>query len=142
MWANHRRSLRQLIILQFSFGSSVDLNLGPAQTSDRLLADLWKMLQSLRVSAGNARLLGTTQHGRDLPCIDWTDHGKDVPGAEFNWIALFGPGVQPIGVRSDVEVTQSQIAGTIAHWVGEDFRTTNPKAAMPIPGLSEAISRR
>jgi hypothetical protein len=36
-------------------------------------------------------------------------------------------------VRSDVNVTQSQIAATIAALLGEDYNAAQPKAAAPLP---------
>ena len=50
-------------------------------------------------------------------------------------MAVFGPDTPPLGVRSDVQVTQSQIAATIAALLGEDFCTTSEKIAKPLPGV-------
>jgi hypothetical protein len=36
-------------------------------------------------------------------------------------------------VRSGVNVTQSQIAATIAALLGEDYNSFQPKAAAPLP---------
>src|ERR1019366_1937467 len=72
------------------------------------------------------------RHDRSWPRhtrVNWTDHGKDVPTAEFIWIAVLGPDTPPLGVREDVETTQSQVAATIAHLLGEDFAKGSPKAA-------------
>ena len=37
------------------------------------------------------------------------------------------------GERENVEVTQSQVAATIAALVGEDFNAASPKAAPSLP---------
>jgi hypothetical protein len=47
-------------------------------------------------------------------------------------MAVMAPGVEPLGVRSDVNVTQSQIAATIAGLLGEDYNAAQPKAAPPL----------
>ena len=65
--------------------------------------------------------------------MDWTDHGKNVPGAELIWMAVLGPGTAALGERENVEVTQSQVAATVAALVGEDFNAASPKAARPLP---------
>ena len=56
-----------------------------------------------------------------------------MPEAERIWIAVMGPGVAPLGVRSDVNVTQSQIAATIATLLGENYNAAQPKAAPAVP---------
>jgi hypothetical protein len=50
-------------------------------------------------------------------------------------MAVMGPKTPALGVRETVEVTQSQIAATIAKLVGEDFRAAVPQAAEPLPGV-------
>lgn len=112
-----------------------DLYLDAAHNADRFLAELWKMVQTMPEYRGKTSLIITTDHGRGETRIDWTDHGKDVPGAEFIWTGVLGPDTPPLGVRAQVETTQSQLAATIAHLLGEDFRSASPKAAPPLPGV-------
>jgi len=45
-----------------------------------------------------------------------------------------GPDTPKLGVRSDLSVTQAQIAPTIAALLGEDFAATNDRIAKPLPG--------
>jgi hypothetical protein len=78
-------------------------------------------------------LLITTDHGRGSTRADWTDHGKSVPGAEFVWMAVLGPDTPAAGELENVEVTQSQVAATVAALVGEDFTVTDAKVARPLP---------
>ena len=47
-------------------------------------------------------------------------------------MALLGA-VPAAGVRTQVNVTTSQIAATIASLVGEDFRSAVPAVAPPLP---------
>ena len=44
-----------------------------------------------------------------------------------------GPNVPNLGVRANLDVTQSQIAATIAALLGEDFVKAEPKAAPALP---------
>jgi hypothetical protein len=48
-------------------------------------------------------------------------------------MAVMAPGVQPLGVRSGISTTQSQIAATVASLLGQDYAAAQPKAAPPLP---------
>ena len=120
---------------EWGHGRRYDLYLESANNADRYLADLWKTLQSLPQYQDKTSLIVTTDHGRGDTRVDWTDHGKNVPLAEFIWIAVLGPDTPGLGVRAKVETTQSQVAATIAHLLGEDFEAASPKAAPPLPGV-------
>ena len=109
-----------------------DLYLEAAQRSDRYLRELWELLQSLPEYKDRTTLVVTTDHGRGTTPLNWTNHNKDTPGAEFIWLAAFGPGVPALGVRENIQVTQSQVAATLATLVGEDFRAASPAAAPSI----------
>src|SRR5262245_2161112 len=116
-------------------GRRYDLYLDAARNSDRFLAELWQKLQNVPQYRDKTTLIVTTDHGRGSTRVDWTDHGKKVPGAEFVWIAVIGPDTPAMGERENVEVTQSQVAATIAKLLGEDFQVASPKAAAPLPVL-------
>jgi phosphopentomutase len=118
---------------EWGHGRRYDLYLDAARKSDRFVADLWTTLQTMPEYKGKATLLVTTDHGRGPTRADWTDHGKDVPTAEYIWIAALGPDTPPLGVRENVETTQSQVAATIARALGEDFLAASPKSAPPFP---------
>ena len=117
---------------EWGHGRRYDLYLDAANQSDRFLAQTWAALQKDPQYRGKTALVVTTDHGRGSTRIDWTDHGKKVPGAEFVWIAVMGPGIAGLGERANVEATQSQIAATIAAVVGEDFTAANKEAAKPL----------
>ena len=118
---------------EWGHGRRYDNYLDSAQKSDKFIADLWATLQADPQYRGKTSLLVLTDHGRGPTRADWTNHGAKVPTAEFLWIGLLGPDVPALGVRENVETTQSQIATTIAELVGEDFRAASPKAAAPLP---------
>jgi hypothetical protein len=110
-----------------------DCYLDSARRGDDYLRRLWEMLQSMPEYAGKTSLVITTDHGRGETKQNWTDHGKDVDGAEFVWIGAMGPGVEPLGVRENVEATQRQVAATVASLVGEDYHGATPHSAAPLP---------
>ena len=118
---------------EWGHGRRYDLYLDAARNSDRFLAETWERLQADPQYKGKTALLITTDHGRGSTRADWTDHGKTVAGAEFIWIAVLGPDTPAAGEVEGVEVTQSQVAATVAALVGEDFATTDAKVAKPLP---------
>ncbi|HVK11754.1 MAG TPA: alkaline phosphatase family protein [Gemmataceae bacterium] len=118
---------------EWGHGRRYDLYLDAAHKADRFLAETWAWLQKDPQYKDKTALLITTDHGRGPTRADWTDHNKSSPGAEFIWVAVTGPGVPALGEREGVEVTQSQVAATVAALVGEDFLAASPKAAPPLP---------
>jgi hypothetical protein len=136
--ALERRSPRVLYIGlgetdEWGHGRRYDLYLDAAHKADRFLAETWEWVQKHPQYKDKTALLITTDHGRGGTRVDWTDHGKNVAGAEYVWIAVMGPDTPATGERENVEVTQSQIAATVAALVGEDFLAGSPKAANPLP---------
>lgn len=107
--------------------------LDAAFRADAFIGRVWDALQSLPAYKGQTTLLLATDHGRGATVDDWMKHGREVPAAESTWMAALGPAVAPLGVRSGVTVTTSQLAATIAAAVGEDFRAANPAAAPALP---------
>lgn len=108
-----------------------DLYLEAATRSDRYLQELWELLQSLPQYRDRTTLVVTTDHGRGSG-RDWINHSAQTVGAEFIWIAALGRGVRAMGVRRDVETTQSQIAATLGALVGIDFLKGSPDSAAPL----------
>jgi glycerophosphoryl diester phosphodiesterase len=130
---------------EWGHGRRYDLYLDSARNADRFLGELWDRLQADPQYRDRTALIVTTDHGRGPTRADWTDHGEKVPGAEFVWVAAVGAGVPARGEREGVEVTQSQVAATVAAVVGEDFRAAVPAAAPPLPlgpAVPEIIGHR
>ncbi len=110
-----------------------DAFLETAHSFDAYLADLWRQLQSSAHYKDRTTLIVSTDHGRGGGLSQWRDHGVDQKGSDAIWIAVIGPDTRPLGERqTSAAVTQSQIASTIAALVGEDFQSSNPKAAPPL----------
>jgi hypothetical protein len=117
---------------EWAHGRRYDLYLDAAERNDRFIRRLWETAQAIPQYTNRTALVIATDHGRGDTAVDWTDHGRKVPAAERIWMAAMGAGVPSLGIRSDVTVTQSQIAATIAALLGEDFRAAYPKAAPPL----------
>lgn len=117
---------------EWAHGRRYDLYLDAAWRNDRFIRRLWETAQSLPGYAGHTALVIATDHGRGNTGQSWTSHGRDVPEADRIWMAVMGPGIAPLGVRSNVNVTQSQLAATIAMLLGEDYNAAQPKAAQAL----------
>lgn len=128
-------------VLYFGFGETdswahdgrYDLVLQGAHRIDGYLARLWGAVQASPAYAGKTSLVITTDHGRGDAPVEWKGHGEKIPASDRIWIAVLGPDSPALGERSDcAEVTQSQVAATVAALLGEDWNAAEPKAAAPI----------
>ena len=118
---------------EWAHAGRYDLYLDATLRADRFIERVWNVLQSMPEYANQTTLLVTTDHGRGATTSDWNEHGRKVPAAESTWMAALGPGIPPLGVRTSVTVTTSQLAATIAAVVGEDFGRAVPAAAPRLP---------
>jgi hypothetical protein len=101
--------------------------------TDGYLRELWTWLQSQPDYRGRTHLLITTDHGRGRTPKDWRNHGADVVGAEDVWIAFASPRMPQRGVWRDAPtLSTSQVAATIASWMGVDWNADHPEAGKPI----------
>jgi hypothetical protein len=114
---------------EWAHGRRYDLYLDSAWRNDRFIKRLWETAQGLPEYAGKTALIVTTDHGRGNTAENWTGHGEKVPESDQIWMAVMGPGVQALGTRAEVSVTQSQVAATVAALLGEDYNAAQPKAA-------------
>jgi hypothetical protein len=135
-WLRTRRPVVLYVMLgetdEWAHEGRYDLYLDAALRADRYLERLWSWAQSVPEYRGRTSLVVTTDHGRGEGAR-WTDHGREVPAARRIWIAVLGPDTPPTGIRRRVEVTQAQVAATIAELLGEDLRSMTPAAAPPLP---------
>jgi hypothetical protein len=111
-----------------------DLVLEAAHKADQSIAELWNLMQSKPEYRDQVTFIITTDHGRGSGLKEWTQHDKQIKGAENIWIAVIGPDTPARGELANVpDVTQSQIAATIAALLGQDYRADSPAAASPLP---------
>jgi len=110
-----------------------DLVLESAQRMDGFVRELWDTMQSMPQYHDSTTFIITTDHGRGSGPVEWKDHGVEEKGSGNIWIGVLGPDTAPLGERKHTDaVTQSQIAATLAAFVGKDYRKDVPAAAPPI----------
>jgi hypothetical protein len=101
--------------------------------TDTYLEQLWNWLESQPDYRGRTHVLITTDHGRGRTAKDWRDHGAKIEGAQDVWIAFASPAMRQRGEWSNqTRLSTSQIAATLARWVGLDWNRMRPNAGQPI----------
>lgn len=117
-----------------------------AHRVDAYLQRLWSALQSMPEYKSKTTLIFTTDHGRGGDADKgWQTHGGKVPESKYIFLGLLGAGVPANGVRSNTPpLTQSQIAATLARFVGQDWNAAEPSSGKPISmePLSTAVQPR
>ena len=107
--------------------------LDAAHRVDSYLRTIWDLAQSMPEYRGTTTLIFSPDHGRGLAPKKWRDHGEEVPDSKYIWMAFMGPDTPALGERTRIAaVTQSQIAATLAAFLGEDYAADVPKAGEPI----------
>lgn len=97
-----------------------DLYLQQAADIDRMISDLWYLVQTDPYYRDNTTFLITTDHGRGWKPNKWTTHGFWAEGSGQIWMAVLGPDILPGGeMQSHSQVYQKQLAATIASLLGD-----------------------
>ena len=116
-----------------------DLVLHSAHDIDHFIEQLWNTMQSIPGYRDQTTFIITADHGRGSGLTEWKDHGAKQKGSENIGIAVIGPDTEPLGERSNISlVTQSQIAATLACFLGKDLRHDVPAAA---PAIHDVLSK-
>ena len=107
---------------EFAHKGRYDLYLQHASEVDRMIEELWHYVQTTPGYKDNTTFIITTDHGRGSKTSKWTDHGTFISGSSQTWLAIMGPGIDPLGeVKDKEQLYQVQIAQTIAGLLGEEF---------------------
>jgi hypothetical protein len=108
---------------EFAHEGRYDLYLQQAAQFDKMLAELWHWVQTTPGYKDNTTFIITTDHGRGSKPGNWSKHGFFTGGSSQAWLAVIGPGIQPLGeIKDKQQVYQKQLAQTIAALMGEKFR--------------------
>jgi hypothetical protein len=113
-----------------------DVYLDSAHKVDGFIRELWDYAQSTPQYRGKTTFIITTDHGRGLG-EKWTSHGRKVDRCNEMWMAVLGPDTPALGEVSKGRYTQSQVARTLAAFLGLEF-SGDPEAG---PLLETSIKR-
>lgn len=110
-----------------------DTLLPTIQKFDNYVQRLWETVQASDHYRDKTTLILVTDHGRGLAPENWKHHGAKIDEAQYIWMAFLGPDTPALGERTNcAEITQSQVAATLAAFLGEDYNKDVPKAAAPV----------
>jgi hypothetical protein len=108
-----------------------------AHRADQYLRILWETVQSVPEYRGTTTLVFTTDHGRGAGEV-WRTHGRGTPDSRYIWMAFLGPDTAALGERKQIYlVKQSQLAVTVAAFLGENYLADKPNAGAPIVDVLE-----
>lgn len=125
---------------EWAHGGRYDNYLTAAHNADGFIRRLWETAQSIQQFRDKTTFVITTDHGRGHGG-NWKHHGASIAGAEYIWAAVIGPDTAPLGERTDIPpITQSQLAATLAAFLGEDFHKAFPRSGAPITAVVGSIS--
>jgi hypothetical protein len=104
-----------------------DLYLQQAADIDRMIADLWYLVQTDPYYKDSTTFLITTDHGRGWKPNKWTTHGFWAKGSGDIWMAVLGPAIEPEGeLQNRDQVYQKQLAATISSLLGDPTGPGHP----------------
>jgi len=107
---------------EFAHDGRYDLYLQQANAVDRMIAELWHWVQTTPGYKDNTTFIITTDHGRGSKANKWISHGAFIKGSSEVWLAIVGPGIDPLGeIKEQQQLYQRQLAQTIANLLGENF---------------------
>jgi len=90
-----------------------------AAQADRIISELWSLVQSLPFYKDHTTFIITTDHGRGNSARNWYKHGFLTEGASQTWLAMLGAGVPHWGeLKCKTQLYQDQIAGTVSTLLG------------------------
>jgi arylsulfatase A-like enzyme len=111
---------------EFAHQGRYDLYLDQANQVDKMIAELWHWVQTTPGYKDNTTFIITTDHGRGSKSSRWPSHGEFIKGSSQTWLAIIGPQIQPLGeIKEEGQLYQQQVAQTIAHLLGEEFKRDN-----------------
>ncbi len=120
---------------EFAHHSQYDNYLSQANMFDKMLAELWSLVQRDEFYKNKTTFFITTDHGRGRRAANWNVHGPLTPGSDETWLMQLGPNVEARGeIKQAADFNNEQFAQTIAAYLGEYFTSDHP-VAMPVYGL-------
>lgn len=121
----------------FGHQGNYDQYLETARAEDQMIAELWKLMQSMPQYKDKTTLILTCDHGRGNRIKEqWIGHGAQIEDSGQIWIAAMGPDIKASGEAKDKnKLHQAQLATTMAAMLGFDFKPETHQAMEPIGSL-------
>ncbi|MCW3119807.1 MAG: phosphoglyceromutase [Chitinophagaceae bacterium] len=119
----------------FAHEGNYDQYLETSFAEDRMIKELWDLIQTLPQYKNKTTILLTCDHGRgDSIKSQWRQHGPEIKDSGQTWLAVMGPGIPSSGeVDGKEQLYQAQLAATIGAVLGYDFK---PKTHRAMPSIN------
>ena len=115
----------------YAHAGSYDWYISTIHGQERLIAELWKDIQSIPQYKDKTTLLISPDHGRGRTKAHWTEHGPLPDESKEIFVLAVGPDMPAMGeVGGDQQLYQGQIAATLAKFLGLDYVAEHP--VMPV----------
>lgn len=110
-----------------------DEYLQEANNADRMIGELWRLVQSIPGYANQTTFLITTDHGRGTKKGTWHKHGFFIPGSSQTWFALLGNSIVPAGeIRTQGQVYQKDLSDLITELLAKNGGPGNDSYRGPV----------
>ena len=123
-----------------------DEYLEKASMVDKMIADLWQMVQTDPMYKDQTTFIITTDHGRGKSTSTWSHHGLFTKASGETWMALIGPDIAPLGeMNNSQQLYNNQLASTIAVLLGTPFissHQTGKPIYLPATNLLNAVAAK
>lgn len=123
---------------EFAHHGKYDLYLQQISNVDKMIAELWYLVQTDPQYKKNTVFFITTDHGRGAKPATWYTHNFLTTGSGEIWLALIGKNISSMGEMSNhQQVYQNQFTATIANLLGQTFTSNEPIGkTMSVPAQS------
>jgi hypothetical protein len=109
---------------EFAHARRYDMYLQQATNVDKMISELWYLVQTTPFYRNKTTFIITTDHGRGKKTQTWYKHGILTQGSGETWFAIMGPGIAHEGeIKKEGQLYEKQTASTIAWILGEPFES-------------------
>ena len=116
---------------EFAHHRRYDRYLAMANQFDKILSELWQLVQEDEFYKNKTAFILTTDHGRGKRPDQWAVHGPFTRGSDETWLVQWGAGIESIGeVKQKAEIFTAELAQTIAGYLGEQFNASHPVSGL------------
>jgi len=106
----------------FAHQKRYDLYLQQANQVDKMIGELWNMVQTTPGYKNNTSFIITTDHGRGNSSKHWSGHGSFISGSSQTWLAIMGPHIGPLGERKKRNnFIPNNLQQPLLSWQGKNF---------------------
>jgi hypothetical protein len=111
---------------EYAHGGRYDYYLDDIHNLDKMIGNLWKIMQKDPFYRNKTTFFIVPDHGRGAN--DWTAHGSSISHSDETWFMVMGPDTQPSGiVEMKEQIYQTQYAKTIAKLLGFQYSVRGHK---------------